>query len=151
MSLNICMCFCCVIVFFVLVILYLLWIHVNYLSIFFGIASLAMCQSNCSGVSQVTMQDKGKFDFYQTTTSHDKASAVMRSSLGYELLPSRHREIPYQSSCLVASLMSPVVSLVTTDRCSNVSMCLWISIKCFFPGIVPLLYSVGNKTYYYYW
>ena len=52
---------------------------------------------------------------------------------------------------LVASLMSPVASLVTTDRCSNVSMCLRISTKCFlFPGIVPLLYSVGNKTYYYY-
>ena len=53
---------------------------------------------------------------------------------------------------LVASLMSPVASLVTTDRCSNVSMCLRISTKCFlFPGIVPLLYSVGNKTYYYYY
>ena len=53
-------------------------------------------------------------------------------------------------SILVASLMSPVASLVTTDRCSNVSMCLRISTKCFlFPGIVPLLYSVGNKTYYY--
>ena len=48
--------------------------------------------------------------------------------------------------------MSPVASLVTTDRCSNVSMCLRISTKCFlFPGIVPLLYSVGNKTYYYYY
>ena len=53
---------------------------------------------------------------------------------------------------MVASLMSPVASLVTTDRCSNVSMCLRISNKCFrFPGIVPLLYSVGNKTYYYYY
>ena len=53
---------------------------------------------------------------------------------------------------LVACLMSPVASLVTTDRCSNVSMCLRISTKCFlFPGIVPLLYSVGNKTYYYYY
>ena len=51
---------------------------------------------------------------------------------------------------MVASLMSPVASLVTTGRCSNVSMCLRISTKCFlFPGIVPLLYSVGNKTYYY--
>ena len=48
--------------------------------------------------------------------------------------------------------MSPVASLVTTDRCSNVSMCLRISTKCFlFPRIVPLLYSVGNKTYYYYY
>ena len=48
--------------------------------------------------------------------------------------------------------MSPVASLVTTDRFSNVSMCLRISTKCFlFPGIVPLLYSVGNKTYYYYY
>ena len=48
--------------------------------------------------------------------------------------------------------MSPVASLVTTDRCSNVSMCLRISTKCFlFPGIAPLLYSVGNKTYYYYY
>ena len=48
--------------------------------------------------------------------------------------------------------MSPVASLVTTGRCSNVSMCLRISTKCFlFPGIVPLLYSVGNKTYYYYY
>ena len=53
---------------------------------------------------------------------------------------------------MVASLMSPVASLVTTDRCSNVSMCLRISTKCFiFPGIAPLLYSVGNKTYYYYY
>ena len=52
---------------------------------------------------------------------------------------------------LVASLMSPVASLVTTDRCSYVSMCLSISTKYYlFPGIVPLLYSVGNKTYYYY-
>ena len=48
--------------------------------------------------------------------------------------------------------MSPVASLVTTDRCSNVSMCLRISTECFLlPGIVPLLYSVGNKTYYYYY
>ena len=47
--------------------------------------------------------------------------------------------------------MSPVASLVTTERCSNVSMCLRISTKCcLFPGIVPLLYSVGNKTCYYY-
>ena len=29
--------------------------------------------------------------------------------------------------------MSPVASLVTTDRCSNVSMCLLVSTKCFFP------------------
>ena len=37
-------------------------------------------------------------------------------------------------------------------RCSNVSMFLRISTKCFlFPGIVPLLYFVGNKTYYYYY
>ena len=49
---------------------------------------------------------------------------------------------------LVASLMSPVASLVTTDRSSNVSVCLRISTMCFLsPGIVPLLYSVGNKTY----
>ena len=48
--------------------------------------------------------------------------------------------------------MSAVASLVTTDRCSNVSMCLRISTNCFpFPGIVPLLYSVGNETYYYYY
>ena len=59
---------------------------------------------------------------------------------------------PIGFTALVASLMSPVASLVTTDRCSNVSMCLRISTKCFlFPGIVPLLYSVGNKTYYYYY
>ena len=47
----------------------------------------------------------------------------------------------------VASLMSPVAPLVTTDRCSNVSMCWRISTKSFiFPGIVPLLYSVGNLS-----
>ena len=51
---------------------------------------------------------------------------------------------------LVASLMSPVASLVTTGRRSNVSMCLLISTKCFtFSGIVPFLHSVGTKTYYY--
>ena len=32
---------------------------------------------------------------------------------------------------LVASLMSPAASLVTTDGCSNVSMCLLISALCF--------------------
>ena len=51
---------------------------------------------------------------------------------------------------MVASLMSPVASLVTTDRCSNVLICLLVSTKCF-SGIVPLLYSVGNKSYYYYY
>ena len=45
---------------------------------------------------------------------------------------------------LVASLVSHVDSLVTPGRCSNASMCLLISTKCFlFPDIVPLLYSVG--------
>ena len=48
--------------------------------------------------------------------------------------------------------MSPVASLVTIDRRSNVSLCLRISTKFFlFPGIVPLLYYVGNKTYYNYY
>ena len=50
---------------------------------------------------------------------------------------------------------------VFTDRCSNVSMCLLTDAAMFqyvywylqsvFPGIVPLLYSVGNKFYYYYY
>ena len=66
---------------------------------------------------------------------------------------------PYSrfKSCyvLVASLMSPVASLVTTDQqCSNVSM--WrISKKCFlFPGIVLSLYLLEKilllLQYYYY-
>ena len=70
----------------------------------------------------------------------------------------RDRVFPYKCHLnrhfefLVASLMSPVASLVTTDKCNYVSMCLWISTKrCLFPGIVPLLYSVGNKTYYNYY
>ena len=42
--------------------------------------------------------------------------------------------------------MSHVASLMTTDRCSNVSMCLRISTKCIiFPGIVPLLYFLEIK------
>ena len=32
---------------------------------------------------------------------------------------------------MVASLMNPAASLVTTDRCSNVSTCLLVSTKCF--------------------
>ena len=42
-----------------------------------------------------------------------------------------HKDTPI-AQVLVASLMSPAASLVTTDRCSNVSMWLLISTKCFF-------------------
>ena len=38
----------------------------------------------------------------------------------------------WMDAFLVACLMSPAASLVTTDKCSNVSMCLRISTKCFF-------------------
>ena len=57
----------------------------------------------------------------------------------------------YAIDILVAGLISPVASLVTTGRCRNVSMCLLISTKCFFSGIIPLLYFVRNKTYYSYY
>ena len=52
---------------------------------------------------------------------------------------------------LVVSLMSLTVSLMTTSRMQQCFNVMWILVftKCFSIP-VSLLYSVGNKTYYYY-
>ena len=50
------------------------FIHVNYLSIFFRVASLALGQSyDCPRASEVTLNDMGKIKAYQTTSKHNSS------------------------------------------------------------------------------